>query len=339
MLPLRKERRKERIDRGIKVRSEEIYAVASAREMAYLAAPRLLPVAVLLVLPLVLSPYWQKVLLSVAAYGLLALSWDFLYKAGLISLGQSFFFGVGAYLAGSLAHYWGWPPLLTIPAATLGGAVLCTLILLPVLRLRGIYFAMVTLVLPLMLVRFIEATRILGGTEGLTGLASLPNVWVESYLVLGVALIALFGLRRVMSSDYGLVFQAMRDNDRAVMRAGHDLYARKAQALFIAGLVGSFAGAFMTHVYMFVGMPVFAMDYSIMPIAAGVVGGPGTLVGPALGAVILVPLSEALRALGSLRIVVYGLFLVVFAVGLPQGIFPYLARKYGQRERWIEVDS
>jgi len=332
-------RRKERIDRGIKARSDDLYALTSWREMLYVAGPRLLPVLGLLVLPLALGPYWQKVLLAVATYGLLAVSWDFLYGAGLISLGQSLFFGAGAYVAGSLNHYWGWPPVLTIPAATLGGAVLCTVLLLPVLRLRGIYFAMVTLVMPLMFVRLIEATRMLGGTEGLTGLAGFPNVWVESYLVLFAVLGALFGFRRVMASDYGLVFRAIHDNDRAVMRAGHNLYARKAQALFLASAVGAFAGAFMTHAYLFVGMPVFALDYSIMPIAAGVVGGPGTLAGPALGALILVPLSEALRALGALRIVVYGLFLVVFSVGLPEGIFPFLVRKYHQFERWTEVDS
>jgi branched-chain amino acid transport system permease protein len=188
-------------------------------------------------------------------------------------------------------------------------------------------------------VRLIEATRILGGTEGLTGLASLPNVWVESYVIIGAALIALFGFRRLMTSDYGLVFRAIHDNDRAVMRAGHNLYARKAQALFLSSAVGAFAGAYMTHVYMFVGMPVFALDYSILPIAAAVVGGPGTLAGATLGACILVPLSEILRGIGGLRIVFYGLFLVVFIVVLPEGIFHYIQRKYHQFERWVEVEK
>jgi branched-chain amino acid transport system permease protein len=331
-------RRKERIDRGVKARSDDLYALASWREMLYVAGPRLAPAALALALPLVLPPYWQKVLLSVCAYGLLAMSWGFLQAAGLISLGQALFFGVGAYLAGAAAHFWKWGPALTIPLGALGGAAVCTLILLPVLRLRGHYFAMVTLVLPLMLVRLIEATRILGGTEGITGIPSLPSGLGEPYLAVVVTLAVLFALRRLLASDYGLVLQAMRDNDRAVMRAGHNLYALKAQALFLAGLAGCFSGAFMTHAYMFVGMPAFALDYSIMPIAAGVVGGPGTVAGPALGALILVPLSEALRALGSLRIVFYGLFLVVFAVALPEGIFPFLVRKYQQRERWIEVD-
>jgi branched-chain amino acid transport system permease protein len=95
----------------------------------------------------------------------------------------------------------------------------------------------------------------------------------------------------------------------------------------------------MTHVYMFVGMPVFALDYSIFPIAAVVVGGPGSLAGATLGACLLVPLSEALRGFGGLRIVFYGIFLVVFTVAIPEGIFPYIQRKYNQFERWVEVDK
>jgi branched-chain amino acid transport system permease protein len=68
-----------------------------------------------------------------------------------------------------------------------------------------------------------------------------------------------------------------------------------------------------------------------------VVGGTGTLAGAWLGAFILVPLSEILRGIGGLRIVVYGLFLVVFIVALPEGIFHYIQRKYHQYERWVEV--
>jgi branched-chain amino acid transport system permease protein len=90
---------------------------------------------------------------------------------------------------------------------------------------------------------------------------------------------------------------------------------------------------------MFVGMPVFALDYSILPIAAAVVGGPGSLAGATLGACILVPLSEALRGVGGLRIVLYGLFLVVFIVVLPEGIFHFIQRKYHQVERWVEVEK
>ena len=111
----------------------------------------------------------------------------------------------------------------------------------------------------------------------------------------------------------------------------------KAQAVFIASVVAAFTGAFVTHQYMFVGMPAFALDYSILAIAASVVGGMGTLAGPALGAFILVPLSEILRTLGPLRIVFYGIFLVVFVVAIPEGLFHYMKRKYYQFEHWVKV--
>ena len=332
------ERRKERIDRGIKARSSDIFALSSWREMLYLAAPRLLPVVGLIVLSLALSVYWQRVLLSVSVFALLAISWDILAQTGMISLGQALFFGTGAYLSGIMNHYWGWPPYITIPLATIVGGLLCTIFLIPVLRLRGIFFSMVTLVLPLMLVRIIEATRIFGGTEGLSGLTALPSKWVEIYVLIIVLLSALFGFRRLMNSDFGLILKAINDNDRSVMNAGINVYWFKIQALFIASSIGAFAGAFLTHVYLFVGMPVFALDYSILPIASAVVGGIGTLAGSMLGAFILVPLSEILRGLGGLRIVIYGLFLVVFTVAIPEGIFHYIQRKYHQFERWVEVE-
>jgi branched-chain amino acid transport system permease protein len=332
-------KRKERIDRGIRARTSDIFALLSWREMLYLSGPRVLPVAACLALPLVLDPYWQKVLLSVSVFALLAISWDILAQTGMISLGQSLFFGLGAYVAGVLNHTWGLPPLVTLPAAALLGGLAGTLLLLPVLRLRGIYFSMVTLIIPLVLVRVIEATRIFGGTEGLSGIAPMPSPWIELYLIVTVLILALFGFRRMLDSDYGLVLKGIKDNDRSVINAGINIYWYKTQALFMAAAVGAFCGAFMTHVYMFVGMPVFALDYSILPIAAVVVGGSGTLAGAVLGAFILVPMSEALRGFGGLRIVLYGLALVVFVVAVPEGIFHFLERKYHQFERWVEVDQ
>ena len=331
-------KRRERIDRGIKARSGDIFALTSWREMLYLAAPRWIPIMVFLILPLILGIYWQKVLLSVAVIALLAISWDILAQTGMISLGQALFFGMGAYGSGIINYYLGWHPLIAIPLASVMGGVICTAFLLPVLRLRGIYFSMVTLIIPLMLVRIIEATRIFGGTEGLTGIGALPSRWMELYLIMGVLTAALFGFRRMMASDYGLVLKGINDNDRSVMNAGINIYWFKIQALFISSCIGAFTGSFMTHVYMFVGMPVFALDYSILPIAAAVVGGPGTLAGATLGAFILVPLSELLRGIGGLRIVFYGLFLVIFIVALPEGIFHYVQRKYHQFERWVEVE-
>ena len=334
-----KQRRKERVDRGIKARSDDIFALNSYREMLYVSVPPMLPVIALIILPLILPPYWQKVLISTCIFALMAMSWDFLVSVGMVSLGQSLFFGVGAYIAGFLDRFAGLPIWLTIPSASLLGGAICTVALLPVLRLRGVYFSMVTLVLPMMLERIVEATGFLGGTEGLAGLKEFPSVWIEMYLVAAAVIVALFGFRRLVTTDYGLVLKAIRDNDRSVMSVGINIYWLKAQALFISGCVGAFCGAYMTHVYKFVGMPAFALDYSILPLASAVVGGMGTFAGSLMGAFILVPLSEALRGIGGLRTVIYALSLVVFIVSLPEGIFHYIQRKYHQFERWVEVEK
>jgi len=108
------------------------------------------------------------------------------------------------------------------------------------------------------------------------------------------------------------------------------------QAIFLGSALCSFCGAFMTHYYMSVGISAFALDLSIFPIAASVIGGMGTLAGPLLGAFILGPLSEALRSFGTFRIVIYSALLVAFIVGLPEGLFHFLRRKYEQIERWTE---
>jgi len=176
--------------------------------MLYVALPPVFPVAALIILPLVLPVYWQKVLISTAIFALLAMSWDFLVSVGMVSLGQALFFGAGAYAAGLLNRYLGFPIWLTIPLATVIGGAFSTLVLLPVLRLRGVYFSMVTLVLPLMLERIVEATGIFGGTEGLTGISPFGNQWVEIYSLLAVLLVALFGFRRLVTTDYGLVLKA-----------------------------------------------------------------------------------------------------------------------------------
>lgn len=332
--------RKERLDRGIKARCEDIFALSSYKEISYLLFPRVVPVAILLILPLlhgVIGMYWMKVLMITCIIALLALSWDLMASVGLISLGQALFFGAGAYITGFLNYSFKLPPIITIPLGTLGGALFSTLLLLPVLRLRGVYFAIVTLTFPLLLSRFIETTKILGGTEGMSALSPLPNIWVELYVPVFALLICLFGFRRLINEDYGLVLQGIRDNDRAVMSGAINIYWYKTEAVFIAGIAGAFAGAFMTHYYRFVGMPAFAMDYSILPLTAAVLGGVGTFAGPTIGAFILVPLSESLRAVGTLRVVFYSAILIICIVGLPEGIFHYIRRKYHQFERMVDL--
>jgi branched-chain amino acid transport system permease protein len=88
---------------------------------------------------------------------------------------------------------------------------------------------------------------------------------------------------------------------------------------------------------MWAGISLFALDFSIIPIAATVIGGGGTIVGPVLGCLILVPISELLREFGTLRIVFYSLILVGFIVFRSEGIMVFGERKYHQFQRWVRV--
>ncbi len=333
------ERRKERIDKGIRVRTDGIYALMSLRELSYLTVPRLVLIVGILILPLVMpSMYWQRVISIVCIYALLSLSFDFLaHFVGLVSLGGAFFIGTGGYLAAILNTSFGLPTILTIPISTLLGAGICTLLLLPCLPLRGVYFAIVTLMYPLFMTRIIEALNILGGTDGIMGVVSFPNRWIEQYFMLLMVLLFLFGMRRLVNLDIGLVFRAVKDNDQAVRASGMNITYYKAIAVFIASAMGCLGGACLVHIYMWSGISQFALDFSIIPIAATVIGGGGTLVGPVLGCFILVPISELLRAFGTLRIVFYSLILVAFIVLRSEGIMVYGQRKYHQFERWVKV--
>ncbi len=333
------QRRKERLDRGLKVRSEGIYALMSWRELSYLTMPRLVLIVGMLILPfLVPTMYWQRVISIVCIYALLALSFDFLaHFAGLVSLGGAFFMGMGGYIAALLNTTFGLPPLLNITIATILGAIICTLFLLPCLPLRGVYFAITTLMYPLLMARVIEALDIFGGTDGIVGVDSFGNRWVEQYFIIVMVLLFLFAMRRLVNLDIGLVFRAIKDNDQAVRASGISITYYKTIAVFIASAMGCLGGAYLAHLYMWAGISMFALDFSILPIAATVIGGSGTLVGPVLGAFILVPISELLRAFGTLRIVFYALILLAFIVFRSEGIMVYGQRKYHQFEKWIKV--
>lgn len=333
------QQRLRRIDRGIKARSDTLYAVQSPREVAFLAAPRVLLIAGVLALPLLVPNfYWQRVLCVVGVFALLAVSLDFLANyTGLICLGSAFFMGVGGYLSGILTGTLGWPVWLSMPVSAAAGGLISTLVFLPCLPLRGIYFAVVSFIYPLAASKLLVATGVLGGTDGLTDIPLLSNVWISQYTILGLALLCTFGLRRLAAEDAGVVLRGVKDNDQAIRASGISIPLCKATALYLGATIGCFAGAFMAHLYGWVGISLFAVDFSIFPITAIVVGGPGTIVGPLLGTLILVPVSEGLRSIGGLRIIFYSAVIVVFIAFWREGLLNWLRRKYEQTEFWEEV--
>ena len=332
------ELRKERLDRGVKVRADSIYAISSMKEIMFLIGPGLVLVLVLLLLPLVLPPFWQRIMAVTGVYVLLSISFTFLASyVGLVCLGGALFVGMGGYISGLLNSV-GVPMFFSMPIATLLGALICTILLLPCLPLRGVYFAIISFVYPLFAARVIAALGIFGGTDGIAGLDVMSNAWGMLYLIVAVVLVVIFGMSRLVNyEDMGLVLRGVKDNEQAIKASGLNLTWYKAQAVFMASAMGCFAGAYLTHLYGWVGMSLFAIDFSILPLAATVIGGTGTIYGALVGAILLVPISESLRDFGTLRIVFYSLILVFFVVFFTEGILDYLKRKYEQFEHWVRV--
>ncbi|MDR7570449.1 MAG: branched-chain amino acid ABC transporter permease, partial [Armatimonadota bacterium] len=276
--------RRERLDRGIKVRADDVFVLVSGREMLYLAGPRLAATIALLGFPL-LAPwtgaYWQTVFLIVVAMMLLAISWAFLERVGLVSLGQSFFFGVGGYLTAIGAVYLRLPSFFAVLFGTVAGAVACALLLAPVLRLRGVYFSLVTFALPLLFARIIEATKILGGTEGFAGVPGLGALPTRQYLLVLALLGTAFAFQRLLDSDYGLVLRAIRDNDVGVRASGIPVDRWKFWAVLVGTLPAAFAGSVLATHYHVVGMSAFSLEYSVLPLTAAVLGGSEMVAGAA----------------------------------------------------------
>ncbi len=332
--------RRERLDRGVKARSDDIFALSGWAELLYLAGPRAAATLALLVFPLLrrwTGDYWQTVFLVAVAVMLTAVSWAFLENVGLVSLGHSLFFGAGGYLTALAALELRLSPLAAVLAGTAAAAAGCAVVLGPVLRLRGVYFSLVTFALPLLLARVVEATKILGGTEGLAGVPGLGTLEARQYVLVVGSLVAAFGLQRLLDSDHGLVLRAIRDNDLGVRACGIPVTWWKLGALVVGGLPAALAGGVLATHYHVVGMSALALDYSVLPLTAAVLGGSGTMAGAAVGAALLVPLSEVLRAFGTLRVVAYCLVLVLALVSVPEGVFSLARRRYHQFERWVPL--
>lgn len=327
MHPLLPRGGEERLDRGLKVRTEGLYAVNSFREMGYLVGPRLLLVLGLALLPIVLpNLYWQRVLCVAGAYALLAVSFDFLANyVGLVCVGGAFMTGIGGYTAGIFTYYLNVPWPISILLGTVLGAALVTLLWLPSSPLRGIYFAILTFMFPFFCPRSDPGSRHTRGHEGLGPVAGMSNIWIENYLVLVVLLVAVFGSGDC-GEDAGIVLRGVKDNDMAVQASGISITRTKAKGLFIGSLAGCFAGAYIVHLYNFMGTSLFATDFSILPIASAVMGGSGTWPVPCWKHRLML-LSELLRGFGQLRVVLYAVVLVRFILFKPEGLLNWLTRK------------
>jgi branched-chain amino acid transport system permease protein len=279
------------------------------------------------------NSYYQLIMTVVPVWAVMGLAWNLLSGySGLVSFGHAAFFGLGAYFVALAQIHWGLTPWLGIPCAGLLGGVAGLVVGLPTFRLRGHYFALAMLAYPLALLYVFEW---LGYQElTLPMEREAPAMWmqfedrrVHAILALGLMLGAMAITSVLERSRFGLSLVAIKQDEAAAEAAGIDSLAWKLKAIILSGAMAGAAGGFYAVVLLVVTPPaVFGMLVSAQALIVAMFGGVGTVWGPVIGALVLVPLSEVLHArLGNIipgiQGVVYGFAIVVVILLAPEGVY------------------
>ncbi|MCL5046335.1 MAG: branched-chain amino acid ABC transporter permease [Actinobacteria bacterium] len=288
-------------------------------------APALI-LAALVAFP-VLSPssYSVSLLTDVFIFAVFAMSYDLLMGyTGIVSFGHTLFFGTGAYSVAILLT----KAKISLGAAVLVGSGLAVAFGLLIgalsLRVKDVYFSMVTLAFAeLGHIAVQKWSSITGGADGLTGLP-LPAV-LESraamYYAALVFLLAAFLLcRRLVDSPFGRTLVGIRENEVRAAMIGYNVFAYKLAAIILAGLLAALAGMFYALSYAYVSPQALAVDTTINVLLMTIIGGAGTLAGPVLGAGVVRILGQVLSSFFERWLLVFGLIYVLTVIFLPRGI-------------------
>jgi branched-chain amino acid transport system permease protein len=284
---------------------------------------------------------------------LLGLSVYLPLAAGQLSLATPGFYAIGGYLAALLSTRWAplggvLPPgseaLFPLPSLllemVLGGALAGLLALAigrPVLRLRGIYLAIATIAL-VEIVRVVNLNLPLTG--GAVGIFAIPQPFEEpiGYLILALLVLAVAGwlCRRLEAMRLGRAMAAIRDDELAARCMGIDTTAVKLSAFVASAVLAGVTGVIAAHFLNTWNARQGSFDASITTLAFVVFGGSRTWLGPVVGGLVLTALPELLRPVGNVRLVVFGLVILLGPVLFPQGLItPSLLQAIRQRLRLL----
>ncbi len=300
----------------------------------------------LLLAALVLAPFWAdrqnlRLLAEIYAYVALASAWNLLAGyAGLVSIGQQAYVGLGGYLLFALTMLAGVPPLWSIPLVGLIAAAVSIPVAALVFRLRGHYFAIGTWVVAEVFRLLASQVSVLGGGSG----TSLPAGIVTSiaasrqereflvyWIALGLAVLVLVLIVALLRSRYGLALTAIRDNEMAARSSGIGVTRVKlvvyVTTAFCTAMVGAVIylqklrispdGAFSTN------------DWTAFVIFITVIGGVGRVEGPIIGTAIFFLLRQMFSDLGSLYLLMLGAVAIAIMLFAPRGVWGLLADRFG----------
>jgi branched-chain amino acid transport system permease protein len=292
------------------------------------------------------APAWGgrddlRLLSEIYAYVGLASLWNLLAGyAGLVSVGQQAYVGLGAYLLFALTLRAGMPPLLAIPAAGLMAAALAVPVAGLLFRLRGHYFAIGTWIVAEVFRLLASQVAVLGGGSGLslpagivTSIAATRQArefliyWVALALVLVVLSLIVWLLR----SRYGLALKAIRDNELAARSNGIDVTQIKAVVYIITAFGTAMLGAliFLQKLRISPDAAFSVNDWTAFVIFMTVIGGIGRIEGPIIGAVVFFVLRQTLADLGTLYLLLLGAVAIVVMLWAPKGIWGLIVDRFG----------
>lgn len=267
----------------------------------------------------------------------LALSVNLTLKLDQLSLAQPAFMGVGAYTSALLTMRLGVPPVLSLLS---GGmlAILISLVFGPIfLRIKGVYFVLLTYAFSQVVnLIFQEWTSLFGGNNGLYGIPRFSLFgWsfdtIGSYYALGLVVAALFFavMLAIEKSDMGAIFGALNEDESFCRSIGCNAHSWRVAAFVMSSFMAAIAGGLYAFYIGFISPDVFGFQATIDLIVMNVVGGTGAVLGPVLGALVIVPLLELLREAKEYQLLVYGFCLIFFVLFFRQGIVSLFIRRRG----------
>jgi len=283
--------------------------------------------------------------MKVMCYALFACAFNLLIGfTGLLSFGHAAFLGGAAYAAGHALKVWGLPTELGLLVGLVAGAVLGLVMGMLAIRRSGIYFSMITLALAQMLYFFFLQAGFTGGEDGLQsvprgtllGFVNLENDVTLYYVVLGIFVLAFLLIFRTVHSPFGQVLKAIRENEARATSLGYDTARFKLLAFVLSAALAGLAGATKTLVLGFATLTDAHWSTSGLVILMVLMGGMGTMLGPILGAFVVVALEnkvgdigmflgrvtgiEWFNGLGEAVTVVIGLIFVICVMSFRRGI-------------------
>jgi len=312
-------------------------------------APAALLLLAVLVFPLVFDrPFPRHVMIMIFLYGALATAWNILAGyCGQISLGHAVYFGIGAYTSTFLVREAALTPWLGMLVGAALAVVVSQAIGYPVFRLRGHYFAIATIGFGEIVQTAVLNWDLVGGARGLFVPIKRPDSLlnlqfhdskaVYYYLALGLLALALGATRWIERSRRGYYFRAIKEDQDAAASLGVRVAREKHAAMAASAALTALGGTFWAQYVLFIDPEsVFPLSLSILICLVAVMGGGGSLWGPLLGAVVLVPLSEGTRVLlggtgKALDLLIYGALIMAIAVFQPAGLMGLLRQLRGRR--------